>query len=302
MALRVTPGMMQSQLMRNINHNLTRMQGLQNEQSTGRKLNKPSDDPVGITYSLRYRSELSMNEQYDKNIAQAKSQLEHTDTVLGQLSELVQRAQELAVQAQNDTNPQTALDAIAVEINQIYEQAIMIGNDQLNGKYIFNGQMTDIEPYDSATAATAAAPDTDDQTVKVRFSAGVTVAVDITGGEVFGKTGDNDNLFKTLKDIYNSLTPTANKAALQTAANQLNSRYEKIINTRSEVGARTNRVDLIDQRMQDLNYNLTELQSKTEDADMAETILKFNQEEAVYQASLSVGAKVIQRTLVDYLN
>ncbi|GFN32658.1 flagellar hook-associated protein FlgL [Paenibacillus xylaniclasticus] len=300
MALRVTSGMMHNQLMRNINHNLTRMTDQQNQLSTGRKLNKPSDDPVGITYSLRYRSELAMNEQYDKNIAQAKAQLDHTDTVLGQLSDLVQRAQELTVQALNDTNPQTALDAIAVEINQIYEQVIMIGNDQLNGKYIFNGQMTDIRPYDAATAFTPNAVDTDNQLIKVRFAAGVTVGTNVTGGEVFGRTADANNLFKTLKDIANSIS-TADKAALLDASNRLNSRYEQVINIRSEVGARVNRIDLIDQRMQDLNYNLTDLQSKVEDADMAETIMRYNQEEAVYQASLSTGAKVIQRTLIDYL-
>ncbi|GMK38261.1 flagellar hook-associated protein FlgL [Paenibacillus sp. CCS19] len=301
MALRVTPGMMQSQLMRNINHNLTRMQGQQNELSTGRKLNKPSDDPVGITYSLRYRSELSMNEQYDKNITQAKAQLEHTDTVLGQLNDIVQRVQELTVQALNDTNPQTALDAIATEVSQIYQQAIMIGNDQLGGKYIFNGQLTDKVPYDSATASLATAPDTDDQNIYVKFAAGVTVASNVTGGEVFGKTADADNLFKVLKDIQNALSPTADKVALSNAYTQLNSRYDKIINIRSEVGARINRVDLIDQRLQDLDLNLTSLQSKTEDTDMAETILKFNQEEAVYQASLSTGAKIISPTLIDYL-
>ena len=69
------------------------------------KLNKPSDDPTGITYSLCYRSDLAMNQQYDKNIAQAKSQLDYTDTVLGQLNEMIQRAQELTVHALNDTNP-----------------------------------------------------------------------------------------------------------------------------------------------------------------------------------------------------
>ncbi|MWC30919.1 flagellar hook-associated protein FlgL [Paenibacillus sp. MMS18-CY102] len=301
MALRVTPGMMQGQLMRNINHNLTRMQGQQNELSTGRKLNKPSDDPVGITYSLRYRSELAMNEQYDKNIAQAKSQLDHADTVLGQLNDVVQRVQELSVQALNGTNPQSALDAISIEVGQIYEQAVIFGNDQLNGKYIFNGQMTDKTPYNPATASTTTAPETDDQLFKVRFAAGVTVATNVTGGEVFGKTTDTDNLFKALKDIQNALSPTADRAALADAYARLNTRYDKIINIRSEVGARTNRIDLIDTRLQDLNYNLTGLQSKTEDTDMAETIMKYNQEEAVYQASLSTGAKIISPTLIDYL-
>jgi flagellar hook-associated protein 3 FlgL len=297
-ALRVTPGMMHGNLMRNITHNLNRMENQQNMLSTGRKLNKPSDDPVGITYSLRYRSELAMNEQYDKNIATAKSELEHTDSVLGQLNDMVQRAQELVTQALNDTNPQTALDAIAIEVEQLYEQAVMIVNDSLNGKFIFNGQMTDKKPYDSAIAETQ---DADSEKRLISLSAGLTVPINVTGREVFGASTDTNNLFKVLKDIKNAITPTGNKAALATASAQLNSRYDQIINIRSEIGARTNRVDLIDTRLQDLTLNLNSLQGETEDADMAETIMKYNQEQSVYQASLSTGAKIIQPSLIDYL-
>ncbi|WP_027092644.1 flagellar hook-associated protein FlgL [Cohnella thermotolerans] len=298
MALRVTPGMMHNNLMRNINHNLTRLDQDQYMLSTGRKLNKPSDDPAGITYSLRYRSELAMNAQYDKNIATAKSQLDHTDTVLGQLNDLVQRVQELTTQALNGTNPQSALDAINKEVSQIYDQAVAIGNDQLNGKYIFNGQMTDKQPYD---AANADKQDTDTQKFYMQFSAGVEIPINITGDEVFGSSKDSDNLFKILKDIQSALTAPSNSSNLSAAAAQLQSRYDKIINIRSEVGARTNRVDLIDQRNQDLTQNLTELQSNVEDADIAETIMNFNVNQNVYQAALSTGAKIIQPTLIDYL-
>lgn len=298
MALRVTPGMMHNNLMRNINHNLTRLDQDQYMLSTGRKLNKPSDDPAGITYSLRYRSELAMNAQYDKNIATAKSQLEHVDTLLGEINDSIQRVTELVTQAQNDTNPQSALDAISVEIAQIYEQMVTIGNDSLNGKYTFNGQMTDKKPYDSAQAATQ---DTDTAKFYVQLSAGVQIPTNVTGGEVFGKSTDPDNLFKVLKDIQDSLASPADKAKLTAASEQLSSRYDKLINIRSEIGARSNRVDLIDQRMQDLTLNLTTLQSQTEDADLAETIMNFNTEQNVYQASLSTGAKIIQPSLIDYL-
>ncbi|MNG36545.1 flagellar hook-associated protein FlgL [compost metagenome] len=53
--------------------------------------------------------------------------------------------------------------------------------------------------------------------------------------------------------------------------------------------------------MKDLNLNISELDSKTEDADMADTIMKLKTDENVYQASLSVGAKLIQPSLLDYL-
>ena len=64
--MRVTNNMLSSQLILNLNRNAQQMNTTQTQLATGRKINKPSDDPVGITYSLRYRAELSSNEQYQK--------------------------------------------------------------------------------------------------------------------------------------------------------------------------------------------------------------------------------------------
>lgn len=112
MTSRVTQGMMNNQLLRNISTNLSRINDNQNQLSTGRRINKPSDDPVGISFSLRYRSELSANEQFKSNADAAVSWLDYTDTTLNQANTVIQRVRELTVQATNGTNPQSALDAI----------------------------------------------------------------------------------------------------------------------------------------------------------------------------------------------
>lgn len=304
MPLRVTNSMLSSQLLRNVNNNLNRMQVNQDILSTGKKINKPSDDPVGITYALRYRSELSMNEQYQKNIDTAKSYVDHTDTVLGQLTDVLQRANELTTQGVNGTNPQTALDAISQELGQLYDQTISIGNDQLNGKYIFNGQKTDQQPYTQTGATTAVS---DNAKINYQFAAGVTIPINVTGNEVFGYgSGTNqekDNLFTVLKNLQDDFAGTngRNKAQASGDMDLLTSRLNKVLNIRADVGARANRIDLMENRISDLNTNLTSLDSKTEDADIAETITNLKSDESVYQASLSVGAKVIQPSLLDYL-
>ncbi|MNR52985.1 flagellar hook-associated protein FlgL [compost metagenome] len=73
------------------------------------------------------------------------------------------------------------------------------------------------------------------------------------------------------------------------------------LEVRAELGAKSSRVSLSEERLKDININLKSLQSKTEDADMAELITTLKTYENVYQASLSVGAKVISPTLVDFL-
>lgn len=297
MPLRVTPSMMNSQLLRNINNNLTRMERNQNVLSTGKKIFRPADDPVGVTYALRYRSELSMNEQYQKIIDSARVYLDHTDTVLNQVNMLIQRANEITVQGVNGTNPQTSLEAIAKEMGQLYEQAVTLANDQINGKYTFNGQKTDQQPYTIAGAPTMSS---DTQLINYQFGAGITIPVNVTGNEVFGSPTDSDNLFAVLKGLQNAFN-AGNQAAASGFLNQLQSRLNSLLNVRADIGARSNRLDLIDNRNKDLNQNLTELDSRTEDADMAETIMKLKADQNVYQSSLSTGAKIIQPSLIDYL-
>ena len=82
---------------------------------------------------------------------------------------------------------------------------------------------------------------------------------------------------------------------------KIDTRSETILSARSEIGAKTNRVELMQDRLSDLNINLTDLQAKTEDADYEEIIMKSKIQENIYNASLSVGAKIISSSLVDFI-
>ncbi|QHW32592.1 flagellar hook-associated protein FlgL [Paenibacillus rhizovicinus] len=304
MALRVTPGMMHLQLSRNLNRNLTQMSSLQNEMSTGRKINKPSDDPVGITYALRYRAELSSNSQYQENADSAQSWLDYNDTVLGQAGDVLKRVKELVVNGATGTNPQTALDAINDELTQLKSQLLDIANSQLNGKYVFGGQKFDQVPYDQNQPgfdAKQVATDTGD--VSYVVGSGVTLQINMSGNEVFGggNPTESDNVFAVLDNIISKFAAGDHGGAGAELAN-LDSRTNKILNARSEIGARTNRVELMQNRLGDLETNLTDLQSKVEDADYDKLLIDSQVNQNIYQASLSVGAKVITPTLVDFLH
>lgn len=298
--VRVTNNMMNTQLVRNLNRNAASMQYVQNQISTGKKINKPSDDPVGITYSLRYRSALSSNEQYQKNNDAALSWLEHTDSMLGQAGDILQRVRELTVKGATSTNPQSALNAIKVEIDQLKQQMVDIGNSKLNNKSIFNGQTYDSLPYTVNGASEAI---TDQGDVSYIVGEGLSIPINISGNEAFGQGGatpEADNVFKILDDLSNALG-AGDFSKINDQLALIDSRQEKLLSVRAEVGARVNRVELIEGRLSDLELSLTDLQSKTEDADIAETVMLAKVAENIYQASLSVGSKIIQPSLVDFL-
>lgn len=303
--LRVTSNMMSSQLMLNINRNARAMNDTQLQLATGRKINKPSDDPVGITYSLRYRAELSSNEQYKNNVDSALSWLDYNDTVLGQAGDVLQRLRELTVKGATGSNPQSALDSINQEVLQLKEQLVDISNSTLNGKYIFNGENYTEKPYDfvkgtDGTYDTTKDIVTDSGIINYSVGEGVRMPINLTGNDVFGKSGETDNIFS----IINNLSAALQSGDLTEVSNQLgliDTRTEKVLSSRAEIGAKTNRIELMQDRLSDLNINLTDLQAKTEDADYEALIIQSKVQELAYNASLSVGAKIISATLVDFI-
>ncbi|WP_440113486.1 flagellar hook-associated protein FlgL [Paenibacillus sp. QZ-Y1] len=305
--MRITNNMLSSQLILNLNRNAQQMNNTQTQSATGRKINKPSDDPVGITYSLRYRGELSSNEQYQKNVDSTISWLEFNDTVMDQTGSVVGRLRELTVQAATGTNPQEALDSINEEVVQLKAQLVDIANSKLNGKYIFNGETYDQKPYDFPTSAdgsfdttNAAAVITDPGKINFIVGESIQMPINVTGNEFFGNSTETDNLFV----IFNTISQALSDGDLKELSNQLDtidSRTDKILAIRAEVGAKTNRVELMQGRLSDLEVNLTDLQSKVEDADFAELAIQSKIQENIYNASLSTGAKIISQSLVDFL-
>lgn len=292
---RVTQSMMNTQLLTNLNNNMNRLSNMQNQMSTTRKINKPSDDPVGITYSMRYRSELATNDQYTKNVDEAISWMDNTDTMLGQAGSVIQRIRELTVQAANGTNPEDALKAVRNEVDQLSSQLVDVANSQFNGKYIFNGQMTDQPPY---SADSPEASVTDGGEIQYSIGNGTKIGINVTGNRVFGEAGDN--VFSVLKGLSASLG-AGDQTGVSAMLEKLDVRLQQLLNVRSDVGAKTNRVELAQDRLGDISTNLQTLQSKTEDADMAELITNMKTQENVYESSLSVGAKLIQQSLIDFL-
>lgn len=295
--VRVTQGMLNTQLLRNLNNNLNRMDNLQQQLATGRRVSKPSDDPVAISFALRYRSEIGMNEQHQRNVDDSLSWLSYTDTLLDQAGNVLHRARELAVQGANGTNPEEAMNSIKSEMEQLYDQMVSIANSKFNGKYVFNGQKTDIEPYNDPDNARMT--QTDPGKIEFEIGAGVKLAINVTGEEVFGPAS-GDNVFAVLQDLVTSLDDNDHEA-VSNLIGKLDDSLDAFLAVRADIGAKVNRVELAESRLQDIDINLQDLKSKNEDADMAEVIMHIKMAENVYQASLSAGARIISPSLVDFL-
>ncbi len=141
--MRVTNNMLISNLLYNVNSNLVKMSEYQDELATGKKIQSPSDDPIGISKVLKYKTDLSKLEQYTTNTQDALSWLETTEIALIDMNDALQRVRELTVQAANGTNTADDLDKIKSEIEQLKNHIVSAANTSYAGRYIFSSYHTD---------------------------------------------------------------------------------------------------------------------------------------------------------------
>jgi len=297
--VRVTNRMLVDNFLANITNNLRHMERLEQQMATGRRISRPSDDPVGVVSSLRLRSNLMETAKYDENADEANSWLEASDTALGNVTLILQKARELAVRGATESMSQQSRDAVAKEVNQLLEQLVDMANSVHDGRYIFGGYQTTSAPFTAVgSPATAVIYSGDSGILNREIGVGITLSINVTGAQVFSGAS---NIFDSLIMLRDNLI-AGNTAAISTGdINNLDRSIDNVLAYRAEIGAKINRLELHKERLGDMRVNFTKLLSANEDADMAEVIMNLQIQENVYRASLSTGARIIQPTLVDFL-
>lgn len=296
--MRITQSMMSSGMMHNLQNNYKKMDKYQEQLLTQKQLNRPSDNPVGVSSALNYRQEVSFTVQFAENVEDADSWMKFTDSVLSETTQIVQRLSELAVQGGTDTVPEDARINIAQEVEELYDQLVSLGNSQFKGKYIFNGERTDTPPYPIDPANNTYS--LDEGVVEFQIGAGIFTSVNMTGDKVYGASGDPNGLFKVVDDLMQALKGD-DTAGIQNTITKLQNSIQTLTTSQAEIGGKQNRLAFTLSRLENLNINYLDLQSKTEDTDMAKAISELKTAESIYQASLDTMARIIRPSLLDFL-
>lgn len=292
--MRVTNNMIARNAVNNLNLHLRRQEELHYQLASGKRLRVPSDDPAATSHSMRLHSDLTHTKQYRANIGVALSWLEATDSVLNEVGQALQRVKELAVYGANGVLPQDARDAIAREVDQILEHLVDLANSSHAGLYLFGGHKTTTPPY-VLSGGTVTSYQDDTGRRELEIASGVKIAVNVLGSELF------DQIFQAVTNLRDALyegdTATVGNQSLAEVEDAL----DTLLRVRADVGARINRLELADARMQELELNVEQLISDNEDVDLARAIIDLKVAENVYRAALASGARIIQPTLLDFL-
>ncbi len=279
-------------MLRNVSNSFQRMEKYQDQLSTGKKISRPSDDPVVAMKGMTYRTALNQVEQYRRNLSEAYNWMDAADSSLDKATSVLQRVRDLTVQASNGTYEEGQQGMIQKEITQLKEHLVSIGNTQVAGKYIFNGNDTKKKPIDLTNAANPVS--TNQNAVEFELSDGINIPVNINPTNVFSK-----QLFKDIEDLETALQNGA--PDLDQFLTKLDKHISGIVSERAELGARYNRIELMDSRLSEQEVISSKILSDNEDADIERVITDLKMQESVHRAALAVGSRIIQPSLMDFL-
>jgi flagellar hook-associated protein 3 FlgL len=309
---RIPTSFLSSQSVSLLQTNMRKLADIREELASGQRVNRPSDDPVAWTRILDLQNTLKFNDRYMSNVDDALSEVQITDSVLQQTVDLVQRSVELATQGANASiNTQGRL-AIAQEVDLMIDQVVQLGNTNVGGNYIFSGKWTDIPPFARTgdTVAYTGMPTTQNVQRKVEISRGIQISINLDGDSVMGSvttaagppptvTGGS-GLLRTLVQLKLDLQAD-NPTAIRQRLDELHTSLANVQSGSSQIGAITNRLSATQSRLEQNKATLTQNFAALQEVDLPKAITDLKYQQSIYDASMGVTARTIQRTIMDYL-
>jgi flagellar hook-associated protein 3 FlgL len=292
--MRITQRAVALTSLQGLNRNLDAVGKLQQQLTSGRLINAPSDSPTGTNRAMQTRADQAAVAQQGRNLTDAQSWLEQTDSALQTMLSTTRRVRDLTVQGLNTgaTAP-VAQEALATEVTSLREGLLSLANLQIQGRPLFGGITSGGQAYD----ATGAWQGDGTNPVERRVSDTEKIRVDLTGPEAFGDPAND--LFKIVDKIATDLV--ANPAALSVHLQDLDAVMKQMQGAVADVGTRASRVERLQLINSDRSIALTQQLGETENIDLPNTIMRLQMQQVGYEAALSATAKALQPTLLDYL-
>lgn len=298
--MRVTQGMVTNNILQNISNGYGKIADLQNQLSSGKKITLPSQDPVVAMMGVSYRSDVNHIQQYQTNVSTAQNWMNSSDSTLNQVDSILQNVRDLVTEASNDTYTSGQRADAAQQVDQLTQQLVTLGNTQVGGQYIFSGS-------DSANPLLTQDPSTgtvtvnstalNNPTLAVNVNDGVKMPINVAPNQVFTAT-----MFQDLNDLKDTLNNSSSTSVdISGFTSKIDSALDSVTHAQADLGAREDRMQMISNWLGTQKTTATQIMANNEDVDYPTALVNLNQQQNVFNASLSVGARIIQQSLVNFL-
>lgn len=290
-----------------------RMQTLQLAAATGKKLNRPSDDPTAISPVLSARTQIQASDRYIETIASGLDRIDGMDGYLDSMENTLVRLKEIGIATVNSSLSPEDMLTYADEVSQLQQSLVDSANAQIDGKYLFAGFEEKTAPF--VTNPNYPAPESnpvsyqgDDGVLEFEIAPNELIKVNSTGNGFMLGDYDNDGTTDAgAVDVFDVITRlednirNGNIADIQTGINELETAANQIRSQRSLNGNVGRRLEVASEHMEEIKIDMEEYRSRYEDADILETITELQQQEQSFQAALSVTGKVSELSILNYI-
>jgi len=303
--MRVTSNMMTDSLARYLTAQNEALYERQTIIASQKRINRPSDDPIGMGKVLDYRQTLSSIEQYGTNIQSGQKRLEITEITLDLVDELLQGVRAIGLTESGGTTESRQLTA--GEVKNMFDQVLDLANSKLSGNYMFSGYQTQTAPFsrDDALAMTF-----DQFTVTyngdvgdARFIVGqnTEITIDTDGRPLFqNAAGGGINIFDAMRDLIVALE-TDDTVAISAQADLIDHGRKQINNLRAANSPILYQLEISENHWQNYKPKIQELLAREEDVDITQAVVELQSIELAYQTTLATTARITQQGLIDFL-
>jgi flagellar hook-associated protein 3 FlgL len=303
--MRVTNNMMTASLVRYLTAQNEALYERQTIIASQKRINRPSDDPIGMGKVLDYRQTLSSIEQYETNIQRGQERLEITEITLDLVDELLQGVRAIAMTEAGGTTESRQLTA--EEVKNLFDQVLDLANSKLNGNYMFSGYQTQTAPFsrDDTLATTF-----DQFTVTYNGDAGETrfivgqnteITIDTDGRPLFQNAAAGGiNIFDAMRDLIVALE-TDDTVAISDQADLIDNGRKQINNLRAANSPVLYQLEISKSHWENYKPKIQELLAQEEEVDVTQAVVELQSIELAYQTTLATTARITQQGLIDFL-
>ena len=297
--------------MRNLNNNMKSVYKYQEQLSTMEQVSRPSDDPLKVSKVLDLNNEIKQNEEYKSTINDSIDFTNAQDSALANATNSMQRIYTLTQQAANGTYNDQDRDAIKTEVENEIDTLLDSLNTSFGGRYIFAGNNTTTKPFEKDLDddgnfvgiiynGTTEEDGISGNTTK-EIARGVNVELQTDGRALMNSQSAEDNLGSFFNELLTALDDNNTEYLGGDLLGRVDSEMNNIVNLRTSIGATTNRLEAAKERNESEFLNLKTTYSNTQDIDLAETYMQYSMEMVAYEASLQMGNKILQNSLLNYM-
>ena len=296
--MRVTNSNTNAMLLRNIQSAQSDLNGIQGQLASNKRIQISSDDPAAADAAMSARATLRRSTQLQRNAGQANQWLTAASQATGSAVDDLTSARSLLVQASSGALDATARAGIVEQLQQIRSSLLNTAETQVSGRSIFAGTAPGAA-YDASGAYTG-----DSGAVTMPVAPGVSIQVARTGPEVFGTANASDptngDVFQLLQSLSTSVQ-NGDTAAISAGLAKIDAATSRVQSVETELGSRESQLNSMMSAAKLKDQTVTSRISDLEDVDMAQATISLKAKQTAYEASLSVAAKILQTSLLDFL-